>query len=137
MTDERETKRHPIQPVADDGTGVLRFKKNPIVQKLLDDGPFDLNHVAQWLDVTHDDRRQFAQLIGYSLCGFGELWYCDEETYEAAERMARKGKSELEARVEYLEELIHSLKIQLREPVALLYGRHPDDLMEDSEDDKV
>lgn len=131
MNDERKMRRHPIQPMADDGTGVLRFKQNPIVRRLLDDGPFDLNHIAQWPNVSDEDRRQFAQLLGYSLSGFGELWYSDEETYEAADRMAREGKSELEARVEYLEELVHSLKVQLRKPVALLYGRHPSDLMEE------
>ncbi len=37
---------------------------------------------------SDEDREQFAQLIGYSLNGFGELSYVSEETYEAAERSA-------------------------------------------------
>jgi len=36
-----------------------------------------------------EDREQFAQLIGYSLSGFGELDYVSDETYEVAERMLR------------------------------------------------
>ena len=133
--DERKKLKHPIQPIADDGQGVLRFKDNPIVRRLLDEGPFDMNQLAMWAhndpSITADDERQFAQLIGYSLSGFGSLSYCDDETYEAAARMAQEDKSELEARVEYLEELVRMLRRELREPVAALFGVHPDDLMEE------
>lgn len=135
MEDERKKMKHPIQPVADDGQGVLRFKDNPIVRRLLDEGPFDMNQLAVWRhndpNITADDERQFAQLIGYSLSGFGSLSYCDDETYAAADKMARTGKSELEARVEYLEELVGMLRRELREPVASLFGVHPDDLLEE------
>lgn len=68
--------RHPMQPIGDDGTGVIRFKGNAIVRYLLDEGPFDMNHLARqgarglWPD---GDYAQFTQLIGYSVSGWGEL----------------------------------------------------------------
>lgn len=79
--------KHPIQPLYYDKDGTLRFKKNEIVAFLLDAGPFDMNKIAlmPWSD---EDREQFAQLIGYSLGGFGELSYVSGETYERAESMA-------------------------------------------------
>ncbi len=76
--------KHPIQPLETDGFGVVRFKQNAIVRFLLDDGPFDLNQLAA-MSFADEDREQFAQLIGYSLCGFGELSYATNKTYEAAE----------------------------------------------------
>jgi len=33
-------------------------------------------------DFSQEDREQFAQLIGYSLSGFGELSYVSDETCE-------------------------------------------------------
>jgi len=66
--------RHPDQPIITDTQGIQRFKENGIVRFLLDNGPFDLNTLAA-IPFTQEDRRQFAQLIGYSVCGFDELPY--------------------------------------------------------------
>ncbi len=64
---------HPMQPlVLDDG--VVRFKSNAIVRFLLDHGGYDLNRLAL-LHFTDEDRAQFAQLIGYSVSGWGDLSY--------------------------------------------------------------
>ncbi len=81
--------QHPIQPLAIDKDGVLRFKPNAIVRFLLDAGPYDLNKLAlmPWSD---EDREQLAMLIGYSLSGFSELSYVSDETYERAEAMKPK-----------------------------------------------
>jgi hypothetical protein len=95
---------------------------------LLDEGPFDLNIIATW-DVSQDDRRQFAQLIGYSLDGFSELNYADDETYAAAKMMA-EGKSELDARVEFLQGLIESVREKIKDGIAELFERHPGDFDE-------
>lgn len=54
------------------GALTVRFKENSIVRFLLDGGPFDLNMLAR-MPFSVEDREQFAQLIGYSLEGFGEL----------------------------------------------------------------
>ena len=75
--------RHPVQPVRIDNDGVVRFVPNRIVRFLLDAGPYDMNTLAMmpWSD---EDREQFAQLIGYSVQGFGELSYASDETYAIA-----------------------------------------------------
>ena len=62
--------KNPIQPIVDG-----RFKKNAIVSHLLDwatERGMGMNELA-CIDFTKDDRQQFAQLIGYSLSGYGEL----------------------------------------------------------------
>lgn len=74
---------HPIQPLVRDAQGTVRFKKNALVAFLLDAGPFNLNSLAL-MPFEAEDREQLAQLIGYSLCGFGELNYVRDETYERA-----------------------------------------------------
>lgn len=72
---------NPIQPVAKDKSGVIRFKPNKIVQFLLDAGPFDIHQLA-CMEFTKDDREQFAQLIGYSVSGFGDLSYVRNSTWK-------------------------------------------------------
>jgi len=125
--DNRDKKKHPIQPLAIDGQGTLRFKENAIVRRILDEGSIDLNDIAKW-DVSAEDHCQFAQLIGYSHSGFGTLSYVDEETYEVAEAIFKKGTPELEARAEHLRACIEEFKRAIRKPVAALFGIHPDDL---------
>ena len=75
--------RHPVQPLIKGDYGTIRFKKNAIVCFLLDAGPFDMNQLSL-MQFTQEDSEQFAQLIGYSLDGFGELSYVSDETYERA-----------------------------------------------------
>ena len=76
--------KNPIQPLLTDEHGVLRFKENAIVRHLLDSHPAcDMNKLAG-MDFTDEDRQQFAQLIGYSLSGYGELSYVSDEAYNAA-----------------------------------------------------
>jgi len=74
---------HPIQPLEVDEHGVVRFKQNAIVRYLLDQGGIDLNQISG-TPFSRQDRVQFAQLIGYSMGGFGDLSYVTQEDYEAA-----------------------------------------------------
>lgn len=74
------TPKHPIQPLIRTDDGIIRFKENKIVKFLLDAGPFDMNQLAM-MPFSVEDYEQFAQLIGYSLCGFGDLSYVTDETY--------------------------------------------------------
>ena len=76
--------RHPVQTLEKDKHGILRFKKNKIVEFLLESGLYDLNKLAM-MNFADEDYEQFAQLIGYSLNGFGELSYVSDETYALAE----------------------------------------------------
>ena len=76
--------KNPIQPLMKDANGVVRFKGNAIVQHLLDTHPTcDMNRLA-CMDFTDDDQQQFAQLIGYSLSGYGDLSYVDDRAYATA-----------------------------------------------------
>ncbi len=84
MKTTRRKAIHPVQPLIRDKYGVTRFKKNDIVKCLLDCGPFDMNKLA-YMNFSAEDREQFAQLIGYSLSGFGELSYVSNRTYSTAE----------------------------------------------------
>ena len=75
--------KHAIQPLVLDDRGKLRFKENKIVSFLLHNGAFDMNKLAV-MDFSQNDREHFAQLIGYSLNGYGMLSYVTDETYDAA-----------------------------------------------------
>jgi len=121
--------KQPIQPLYLDKHGTLRFKENKIVRYLLDNGEITLNGLAR-VDFPREDEEQFAQLIGYSLSGFGDISYVTDETYETAERMYEEGESQLEAENKVLKEKLDKIKSGLREPIAELYGFHPDDLDE-------
>ena len=91
---------HPMQPVVEDGRGVLRFQANAIVRSLLDrddergrvypDFPARSDGGLNWVamqDFSQEDQEQFAQLIGYSISGYHELSYVSDES--AAEASAR------------------------------------------------
>jgi hypothetical protein len=123
--------KHPIQPLEKDAQGVLRFKENKIVSHLLEVARSvgcDLNRLA-CMDFTQDDREQFAQLIGYSLSGYSELSYVSDDTYNAARAMADEGISDSkDARIAALDHELFMVRSALREPIARLYGIHPDDL---------
>ena len=119
--------QHPIQPLISDNQGTLRFQSNALVRYLLDHGPFDMNDLAG-VQCSNEDREQFAQLIGYSLHGFGGLPYVSTETYDAACRMADSDATPDAARLRHCEDLLQRLRQRLREPLAELYGIHPDDL---------
>ena len=79
----------PMQPIIMDKHGVARFKANNIVRWLLDTGPMGLSKIALNPGFTREDREQFAQLIGYSVSGFGDLSYTSEETVTKADKIVR------------------------------------------------
>ncbi|RAZ07296.1 hypothetical protein DP197_15525 [Enterobacter hormaechei subsp. xiangfangensis] len=76
----------PMQPLVIDDHGTLRFKENPIVRALLDyatEHGYGLNEIALE-EFDAEDQMQLAQLIGYSLSGYGTLSYVTDESYERA-----------------------------------------------------
>jgi hypothetical protein len=79
---------HPMQPVISDEAGILRFKVNVIVWRLLNEGSINMNQIRMW-EVSDEDRMQFAQLIGYSISGYSELDYVTDESLERAEELVR------------------------------------------------
>lgn len=71
------TDAHPMQPIVVAEDGRIRFKKNQIVDDLYElhkIHKLDLNEMAR-RNYSQEDRNQFAQLIGYSVGGWGTLSY--------------------------------------------------------------
>jgi hypothetical protein len=113
----------PIQPIKD-----YRFVENKIVRMLLDTHPnMDMNTIACG-DFTDQERMQFAQLIGYSLSGFSELSYVDDETYDAASIKAETGKPDIQVRYEALYNQINEARKGLKVAASALFRIHQDDL---------
>ncbi|WP_183042608.1 hypothetical protein [Enterobacter sp. R1(2018)] len=79
----------PMQSLAIDSHGTLRFTENQIVRKLLDfatTNGYGLNEMALD-DYSDDDRMQLAQLIGYSLSGYAMLSYVTDESFIRANKL--------------------------------------------------
>jgi hypothetical protein len=129
--------KHPIQPVVADDQGVLRFKANAIVEHLLEAGRrygVDMNSIAAGR-FSREDREQFAQLIGYSVSGFGDLSYASSDTFGVIDQLYNEDGtlkdekvSQQEARIAYLEGELKEIRDGLRKPIARLFQIHPDDL---------
>lgn len=119
--------KNPIQPLYKDESGVVRFKENAIVRYILDKGGVDLNELAV-LDFNQDDREQFAQLIGYSHSGSGDLSYMSDATFDISDKMYESGMTEQEAKIEYYEDLVRSLRLSVKEMATNLFNIHEDDL---------
>lgn len=73
------------QPLVLDDAGVIRFRENRIIRLLLDAGPFDLNQIAL-MAFSDQERQLLAQLIGYSVSGYGDLPYAEGEPTARADR---------------------------------------------------
>lgn len=93
----QKTKKHPMQPIVKDKHKVPRFKENPIVNWMLEMGNegkrFDLNTIAcvsPRLGWKKEDHMQIAQLIGYSVSGYGDLSYASKASVEEADKMVEK-----------------------------------------------
>lgn len=82
---------HPNQPTYIDEREVQRFKPNNIVLHLLKYGGIDLNQIAR-LDFPIEDRIQFAQLIGYSVSGWGTLSYVSDQAWESVQDTLQQGE---------------------------------------------
>ena len=112
--------RMPIQPIENN-----RFVENRIVNQLLETSSLTLNDIAI-MNFTDQERMQFAQLIGYSVGGFGSLSYVDDETYNAAVKMS-EGMSESDARIEALGEMLDEARLGVKQAAVALFKIHPDD----------
>jgi hypothetical protein len=76
--------KHPMQPIFLDQFGVARFKANAIICWLFETGRMDLNQIAV-MGFGDEDRMQIAQLLGYSVSGYGDLSYVSPESLEEAD----------------------------------------------------
>lgn len=78
-----------MQPIEVDARGVIRFRANAIIRDLVRSGSIDLNKLAA-ADYSDEDHMQLAQLIGYSVSGYGDLSYASKESVSRADRIAAK-----------------------------------------------
>lgn len=84
----------PMQPVVLCAGDIVRFKENRIVSALLDkssENGYGLNEIAMDAANGHFnfyERMRLAQLIGYSVSGYGDLSYASEESVHIADEFA-------------------------------------------------
>lgn len=81
----------PDQPMCWDGS-IIRWKKNRLVCALLDTSQakgFGMNELCL-VGASKAERQQFAQLIGYSVSGWGSLNYVPVKRAIAADKQAEK-----------------------------------------------
>ncbi len=91
---------HPMQPIYLASDSVIRFRHNPLVtciQRFAASKGFGLDELKKHLpSATDDDWQQLAQLLGYSVSGFGDLSYANPDTVQKADAIAveliREGK---------------------------------------------
>lgn len=86
-------RKHPIQKIAYDDKGVIRFVENKIVSFLLDEYKPGLNSLHQRFWSDQEDYEQLMMLIGYSVDGFGSLSYSGTvplTTVSITDRMAER-----------------------------------------------
>lgn len=77
-----ENVEHPMQPLIVDDSGVVRFKRNAIIDRLFHERAIDLR-----LDtVPIEDVEQFWQLLGYSVSGYSDLSFIRPETRREVRR---------------------------------------------------
>ena len=122
--------KHPIQRIAEDEHGVVRFTKNTIVNHLLaelEKHDYTLNNLA--VDCSkhnRDDWDQFYQLIGYSVCNAP----CSHDLLVMADAIAESEDmtTSEEKRATAAEDRVKELKDLLRPLASEAFGKHPDDL---------
>lgn len=112
--------KHPIQPLELDAKGVLRFKRNAIVDYCVQQA--HLNKLSAMFDRDEyaDDWNQLTQLIGYSHSGSPS--YLNQETWYAAQEMHEKGLGEHEARSRALRGLLEASEDRIAKAIDALNG---------------
>lgn len=94
MKDKLADHPHPTQPIDFAADGVVRFKSNEIVMWMLKGGNrFDLNIIADMVArkiFSVADYVQLMQLIGYSVCSFGDLSMVPSTIVESCDEIAAK-----------------------------------------------
>jgi hypothetical protein len=86
--------KHPMQPLVLDKHNVIRFKQNKIINYLFDTGRLNLNDLAT-MSFPAEDWMQLAQLLGYSVSGYGDLSYVTKKNLKEADANAVKFSKEI------------------------------------------
>lgn len=84
-------RKHPMQDIVMESDDVVRFRANKIIGWLMATGKIDLNEIAALAQhdlFDADDQMQLAQLLGYSVSGFGDLSYAADDVVAEADAKA-------------------------------------------------
>ena len=79
------------------------------------------------MSFSDDDRRQFDQLTGWSVDGYGNLPHVTREHWEAAYAMATEGVDERDARIEALTNELESMRQAMRQVFEIASEHAGDD----------
>lgn len=85
---------HPDQPIYLDVDDAPRFKRNAIVRFLQRRGGYEFDTLHD-MNFSTEDWAQFMQLLGYSVCGYGELSFIPSDKIEHADAEAERRKQEV------------------------------------------
>lgn len=121
--------KHPHQPVGIDEEGTVRFKKNEIINYLIDNGNISLNDLAR-KGFSNEDWTQLAQLIGYSHSSWSTLSYVTNESYAIVHHQIEEGLDERDAKIKSLETQLESVKSAFRKLVPELFRIAEEDLID-------
>jgi hypothetical protein len=116
-----------------DTNNTLRFRKNEIVAYLMDQSTragVDMHDLAQIRQFSEEDWKQFTQLLGFSLRGWGEFEFVTSRDITEAEESV-EGKDPRDARISALEKELESITLSLealKKPIAKLFGVAEEDL---------
>ena len=117
--------KHPTQKIVNG-----RFVENKIVVYLLDNGVIDMNELAI-LPFDAEDRQQFAQLIGYSLSGYGQLNYVTDASYDKAQTLQENPHyTDSQTEIKVLNETLSETRGLVKKLATSLFRIHEDDLVE-------
>ena len=120
--------KHPFQPVYKDDNGTLRFKGNAIVEWLISEGSLNMNAIAK-KTFSREDRAHFAQLIGYSVYGWSELGYVNNNDYDTIREIIDNTElSSKDAELEMLRKKIRTLTGLIRDLTCKVFNIAPEDL---------
>lgn len=120
---------HPFQPLGRDAEGLLRFKKNTMVEFMFSKGCISLSmDEFGKLLFPLEDREQFVQLLGCSLTNFSNLPYVRAETYSAVVQKTAISCSDAEAKVSVLQHTLDCIRDGLRIAVPHAFKIDSEDL---------
>lgn len=116
---------HPLQPIFE-VSGVLRFKKNQIVEYLFRHGGIDMEELNN-LHFTREDKQQFVQLLGDSVDGFLELSHVDNDIRTRID-LVLDDSTDNEAYIKMLEQKLNKAREKTKKLVKALFSVSVDDL---------
>jgi len=101
-----DSRHRPMQPLVRDEHGEIRFKANPIVEFLLDGGPFDMTRLSI-MPFDNEVRAHFAQLLGCTVSSWVDLPYVSAEMVADVRRAEERrfGNSERQGAAAAIEQL--------------------------------